>query len=149
MTASEPIRAVVDTNLFVSGLLNPSGAPAALVRLLRAGRFLLVMSMGQRSELDEVLSRERLFRKYGVSRQERESLLGLLDAVAELVSESRPLPVRVRDPKDVMILQGAVDGAADYLVTGDNALLALASDRRLGGLQIVTVSVLLQVLESE
>lgn len=149
MTASEPIRAVVDTNLFVSGLLNPNGAPAALAHMLRSGRFLLLMSLGQRSELGDVLSRERLFRKYRISRQERDRLLSLVDALAEFVSESRPLPVRVRDPKDVMILQAAADGAADYLVTGDGDLLALASDRRLGGLQIVTVSAFLQGLEAE
>jgi uncharacterized protein len=149
MAGSEPIRIVVDTNLFVSGLLNPHGAPAALARLLRAGRFRLLISLDQRAELAEVFSRERLFERYRISRQERDSLLALVDALAEFVSEHHPLPLVVRDPKDVMILQAAVDGAADYLVTGDADLLALASDRRLGRLQIVTISALLQALETE
>src|SRR5215204_6103626 len=123
MTGSEPIRAVVDTKLFVSGLLNPKGAPGSLLGMLRSGRFQLVISLQQRVELGDVFSRDRLFRKYGIGREDRDNLLALVDALAEFVAEGRSLPLRVRDPKDVMILQSAVDSAADYLVTEDDDLL--------------------------
>jgi putative PIN family toxin of toxin-antitoxin system len=107
------IRAVIDTNVFVSSLLNPGGAPGTLVRQFRAGRFQLVVSTRQREELVDVFNREHLFDKYQVSRQERDDLLGLVDALAEFVTASPSVELPVRDPKDVMVLQAALAGTAD------------------------------------
>jgi hypothetical protein len=54
--------------------------------------------------------------------------------------------VRVRDPKDEQILGTALASDADYLVTGDEDLLELAGDPRLGTLTIVTVVDFLAIL---
>ena len=71
--------------------------------------------------------------------------------VTVVVDEKSPvctLPVHVRDPKDAKILALALGGNADYLVTGDDDLLVLNGDPRLGKLQIVTVHTFLTVLQS-
>lgn len=53
----------------------------------------------------------------------------------------------LRDPKDVHILAAALNGGADYLVTGDDDLLEHQNDPRLGTLRIVTVARFLAILE--
>lgn len=46
--------------------------------------------------------------------------------------------VKIRDPKDIVILATALDGHADYLVTGDKDLLVLANHKSIRPLQIIT-----------
>lgn len=52
----------------------------------------------------------------------------------------------VRDPKDVPILAAAIGGGADVLITGDNDLLVLSGDTRLGELRIMTAGQFLQLI---
>ena len=140
------LRVVVDTNLFVSGLLNTHGQPYQLLQALRAGAFTVLMSAEQRAELDRVLHRRRLIRRYHLPTEDRDTLLSFLDTVASPVALSTTLPVTVRDAKDEIILITAVEGAANYLVTGDDDLLTLNGDPALGALQIVTVRDFLAIM---
>ena len=115
MTAAP--RAVLDTNVFVSGLINPHGFPAAIFQALRAKRFILVSSPAVNEEIIEVLNRPRIRDRYGLGDRIFDVSF-LLWEVAELVLD---LPdVRVcSDPDDDKFLATAVGGKADYLVTGD------------------------------
>jgi hypothetical protein len=110
-------RAVLDTNVFVSGLISPTGKPAAILRALRLGRFTVVSSPPINEEIIEVLNRPRLRDRYGLGDRIFDVSF-ILWEVAELVID---LPdVRVcRDPDDDKFLAAAVGGRADYLVTGD------------------------------
>lgn len=114
--AVEP-RAVLDTNIFVSGLINPNGFPAAIFRALRSKRFILVSSPPVNEEVIEVLNRPRIRDRYGLGDRIFDVSFILWD-VAELVLD---LPdVRVcSDPDEDKFLATAVGGHADYLVTGD------------------------------
>jgi putative PIN family toxin of toxin-antitoxin system len=118
-----------------------------VLEALRRADFDLLISTRQRAELSDVLSRRRLIERFSVSLIEVQQLLALIDARAVIVpSSGQPLPVPVRDPKDERILASALDGNADYLVTGDNDLLVLAGHPALGRLQIVTAATFLAVL---
>jgi predicted nucleic acid-binding protein len=64
----------------------------------------------------------------------------------EAVKARSSLPIDVRDEKDERVLEAALGGRADYLVTGDNDLLVLAGDPRLGALRIVTARAFLELL---
>ncbi len=110
-------RAVLDTNVFVSGLINPKGTPAAILRALRSKRFTLVSSPPINEEIIEVLNRPRIRDRYGWGDRIFDVSF-ILWEVAELVID---LPdVRVcSDPDDDKFLAAAVGGRADYLVTGD------------------------------
>lgn len=114
--AAKP-RAVLDTNVFVSGLINPEGFPAAILTALRAGRFVLVSSPAVNEEIMAVLSRPRIRDRYGLSDRIFD-IAFILWEIAELVIN---LPeVRVcGDPDDDKFLATAVGGKADFLVTGD------------------------------
>jgi len=110
-------RAVLDTNVFVSGLINPKGPPAAVLKALRSGRFTLVSSPPINEEIIEVLNRPYIRDRYGLGDRIFDVSF-ILWEVAELVID---LPdVRVcSDPDDDKFLATAVGGGADYLVTGD------------------------------
>ena len=91
----QPERAVVDINLFVSGLISRRGQPNQLIAFLRRDSFVLVISEQLRSELGEVLQRERFAVKSGLTEEEREDFLLLVDSKAVFVTPRRRLPVIV------------------------------------------------------
>ena len=105
---SKKLRVVVDTNLFVSGLLSKQGQPFILLEAWHAQEFILIMSDEQRAELEDVLARPRLIMRYHLSPSEAETLLALVDRQSQRVVLPSALPVAVRDMKDEMILASAV-----------------------------------------
>lgn len=139
-------RVVVDTNLFVSGAISPRGSPNQLLQAWLNGAFSLLMSAEQRAEVQKVLSRPAIAKKYNLSKEYRAHLLFLIDSLALPVSLRRRLPVLVRDPKDEHLLAAALGGKADYLVTGDEDLLILDGHQTLPNLRVLTVRTFLQVL---
>lgn len=117
----EKIKIVIDTNIFVSAFLGSKNA-RLLVKETINGDFLLVISKEQLREIKEVLYRPK-FSKY-ITPAEVDELISLLSmkAIVPVIYEK----IRAcRDPKDNMILEEAVYGNAQYIVTGDNDLLVL------------------------
>lgn len=146
MNGSSAPSAVVDTNIFASGAIHPLGHPRQVIRAWYEGRFELLVSDEQRAELMGVLGRRGLTQRF------RESAAGLAELGARLTGattahRASSIPVSVGDPKDEHILAAAMGGVADYLVTGDQDLLVLQGDPRLGDLRIVTAAQFLAVLE--
>lgn len=148
MSESSGPRATVDTNLFVSGTIFKRGNPFALLEAWRAGAFVLLLSDPQHAELTSVFRRPRIVRRYLLTAAELSDLFARLGAAVR-VATSPPLPLPVRDPNDEHILAAALGGEADYLVTGDDDLLSLAGDPRLGALKIMTVVEFLAVLADQ
>ena len=110
-------RAVLDTNVFVSGLINPNGVPASLLTSLRARRFTLVSSPPINEEIMEVLHRPHILDRYGLGGRIFD-IAFILWELAELVTN--PPEVKVcSDADDDKFLAAAVGGMANYLVTGD------------------------------
>jgi len=77
------IRAVLDTNIWVSAILNPSGFPAEILRSFRNGDFLAVISEPIISEIADVLSRPRIKNKYGITEADILELLILIEERCE------------------------------------------------------------------
>src|SRR5690348_18171966 len=110
-------RAVLDTNVFVSGLIDPKGFPAAILRALRSKRFTLVSSPPINEEIMEVLNRPYIRDRYGLG--DRIFDVSFIQwALAELVI-NLPVVKVCSDPDDDKFLATAAAGRADYLVTGD------------------------------
>lgn len=133
-----PPRLVLDTNLLVSGLISPAGAPNRLLRLWQADAFVLLVTPALLEEITDVLVRPLLRRRFALTAAEVEQFRTRLSLAAEMVQPVASLPLSCRDPKDDMVLAAAFGGKADYLVTGDQDLLVLAPDPRLGSLRILT-----------
>ena len=117
---TEP-RAVVDTNVWVSAVLNPAGPPAAVLDAFTSGRFVLVTSEPLLDEVRRVLGRPRLVRRYQIDPAEVEELVGLLRMRAVLVFPPGHLRL-CRDPDDDVVIETAVIGGADAVVTRDDDL---------------------------
>jgi putative PIN family toxin of toxin-antitoxin system len=137
---------VVDTNLFVSGIILKRGFPHDLLVLWRGGGYVLLISDGQYAEIEDVFARPEIMNKYGVTETERAELLELIRGTTVHVIPDPELPLEIRDVKDAMILACALSGKADFLITGDRDLLVLAGDSRLGHLQIITARTFLNRL---
>ncbi len=110
-------RAVLDTNVFVSGLISPKGPPAAILRALRSKRFILVSSPPINEEIIEVLNRPYIRDRYGLGDRIFDVSF-ILWELAELVIDLPNVKV-CSDPGDDKFLATADAGRADYLVTGD------------------------------
>lgn len=117
---SEQVRGVFDTNVLVSAALVAGVPRKAFDKLLDHGTVLV--SVPVLLELAEVLHREK-FDKY-VTHDERMRLLISFLKVAEMIETNETIAV-CRDPKDDKLLELAVSGNADFLVTGDKDLLVL------------------------
>ena len=115
------MRAVFDTNIFVSALVIPgSRGEEALLRIVE-GKDRLIVS---KAIIDELLG--VLARKFGRDREELARLAVFLVEIGELVRPQRRIKVLDDDP-DNRILECAIAGRADAIVTGDRSLLMLRS----------------------
>lgn len=129
-------RVVLDTNVYISALLF-GGLPGAFLDLPLSRSFTLIISAVLLDELDE-----KLTRKFDVSAKNAALIRSRLESVADVVQPSTALNVIVEDPDDNRVLECAVEGGAEVIVTGDRHLLGLAEFQ---GISIVTVR---QFLES-
>lgn len=108
------MKAVVDTNVLVSGLLSPYGPPGEIVRMVSSGALLLCFDARIISEYSQVLNRP----KFPFRKEEVESLLEQIQARGSVVA-SEPLTRRLSDPHDEAFLEAAVAGKVGMLVTGN------------------------------
>jgi putative PIN family toxin of toxin-antitoxin system len=130
------LRAVFDTNLFVSSALVSEGLPVQALDAWRAHQFVLIISSAILAEIAATLHYDRIRRKYGVTEGDIGDLLALLSADAVVVPGQSDVAGSVPDdPDDEIILACALDGQADVIVSGDRHLLALGSYR---GILILT-----------
>jgi putative PIN family toxin of toxin-antitoxin system len=114
------MRVVVDTNIFISFLLGDF--PEKLIGLIQTNRAQLLISSQLFEELLLVLGRPKFRRLF--SPEDVKTLLALLETKARWVFPSIQVD-DCRDKKDNMILECAIEGRADLVVTGDNDLFAL------------------------
>ena len=127
------MRVVLDTNVLVSATLIAGGQEARILRAWRAGVFDLVVSPAILEEIGRVLTEARLRRRRWMTDDEVAALLEGLAQESVVVSGRVPVQVS-RDPADDKFLAAAVEGRADYVVTGDRDLLDLGTYR---GVQMI------------
>jgi len=141
MNEPAKMRLILDTNLWISFLI--SSKYEKLDTLLFEHKSTLLFSRELLEEFVTVVSRPKL-RKY-FSKSDVSDLLDTIDTVAEYIEVTSEIS-ECRDPKDNFLLALAVDGDADYLLTGDKDLLVL---EEIGKTKIMTISEFLNQLEKE
>lgn len=114
-------RVVIDTNVFISGVLSMKSLPARCVEAVVAGGQLIATRATLTELFDRLLSPK--FDPY-VTRARREELLSRLAPLVEIVEVVQQVRA-CRDSQDDKFLEAAVNGRADVLVTGDKDLLEL------------------------
>lgn len=116
-------RVVVDTVVFVRALLYQRSICARLLFAPHT-RFQLIASPPILQEMNDVLHRPSLRRKFGATRGWNLEAVFEILADAEIV-EPDPIPPTCRDPKDDKFLAAALAGRAHYLISEDQDLLVL------------------------
>ncbi len=117
------MRIILDTNILVSALIVPGGAPDYLYQCWRTGRFALLTSEAQLDEFRRVTRYPRLQRYLPPAAAG--TMVNEIRALAELLDQLPAVTV-CADPADNFLLAMAEAGEADYLVTGDSRhLLAM------------------------
>jgi uncharacterized protein len=129
------MRVVADTNVLISAFLF-GGLPKAFLELGFNGAFVLITSNPLLDELDK-----KLRGKFSVPEIKSLAFLFQLKSNARVVHPSVVLSAVPGDPDDNRVLECAVAGEADFIVSGDKHLLRLGSH---AGIVIVTVRQFLQ-----
>jgi len=107
----------LDTDAIVAGMRSPSGASAAILRKARQGKVTLLVSVPLAMEYEAVCSEAEHRLAAGLSEREVEIFLDAVIAMAEPVETHFLWRPQLRDPGDEMVLEAAVNGRADLLVT--------------------------------
>ncbi len=117
------LRVVLDTNVLVSGLAYPDSVPGRILGAWQNGGLSLVLSRYILDEMVRVLPR---LARIKLSLAEIRDLADSFMFLAEIVEPSGKVEKALRDRADVPVLQTIQASKADYLITGDKDLLALA-----------------------
>jgi uncharacterized protein len=131
-------RFVIDTNTLVSSILIASSITSQVVKSIRQSGFIL-SSIETLEELREVLSRSKFDRYIDFAIR--------LEFITQFIQQSELITINesviaCRDSKDDKFLELAVNGKADYLITGDKDLLVLHPFRNI---QIISPSDFLKI----
>ncbi len=137
-------RAIIDTNILIRALIKPQGTVGPVLTRLRDGDYTLLYDEPLLDELIAKLALPRIRDKYHLTDDDVETVLALILLRGEPVMPQRRITA-CRDPKDNIVLEVAVAGEADYIVTGDDDLLVL---HPFEGIPIVGPAEFLKALET-
>ncbi|MHB1016512.1 MAG: putative toxin-antitoxin system toxin component, PIN family [Coriobacteriia bacterium] len=116
----KPVRILIDTNVLVSAMLR-GGVPGRILEAARDGRVTGVVSLHILGELRDVLTRPR----FGVDVALADALVEGVAGFCEVVAVERASESWSVDPDDDPVIEAAIRGRADMVVTGDAHLLVL------------------------
>ncbi len=117
-------RSVIDTNILIRAIIRPVGTVGPVIVRLEEGRYQLIYSQPLLDELTRKLALPRIKDRYELTDEQVTDFIGLLTELGELVKPERRVAI-CRDPKDNMVIEAALAGKAEFVVTGDNDLLVL------------------------
>jgi putative PIN family toxin of toxin-antitoxin system len=124
------MRVVFDTNIFISALVIPESlAEKAILKIIEGGDILVI----SKDIINEVLS--VLSSKFSRDKEALSHVAVMLSELGELVKPIKKIKVFKDDP-DNRILECAIHGKADVLVTGDKEMLQL---REYKGIKIISL----------
>lgn len=112
------MRVVLDTNVLISALAFPGSKPDEILARIRRGEARLVISPFLLEETQRVL-----VRKFGLAPAAAAGIIRALTDLAEVVDPTERLHLVTAKDDDNRILECAVTGEADFVVTGDRAHL--------------------------
>jgi len=138
------VRAVIDTNVLLAGLLW-RGPSHALLEHVRADTVSLISSPALLAELADVIGRAKFDAILTQTNTSRERSLAEVRRLAEVI-EPPPLPQPVcRDADDDQVLALAISAKVELIVSGDNDLLSLGSFE---GIPIITPAQAVSLIEA-
>ncbi len=116
------LRLTLDTNVLVSASI-VEGKQYDILKLAKLGKVKIILSAVILEEFKEVISRER----FGFSEKQIDEAVKQILDVAEIIIPRVKIRALVEDPDDNMVLECALEGKVDYILSGDEHLLNLGS----------------------
>lgn len=112
------MRAAIDTNVWVSGLIRPAGPPGRILETVRQRRITPLATWELAAEIAEVLRRPEL----GLYRITEADVIDVLALLAPFLPNVE-VTVDLRDVEDLPVIAAALSGRADAIITGDRDML--------------------------
>jgi putative PIN family toxin of toxin-antitoxin system len=141
------LRIVLDTSVVVAGLRTRLGAGNAVLRLVAEKRVCVLATPPLFLEYEEVLERPEHRLVHGLNPNEIDAFLSELAALTKPVEVHFQWRPQTRDPNDEMVLEAAINGEADAVVTYNVSDFAGARERF--GIRLMTPSDLLKKVNDE
>ena len=140
------LRAVVDTNLFISGIFAKNSPPAKLQDLWINKRFELATSIKILKEVSRVLQYPKIKKSFHPDKEKIRRFFRLVFRKALITKGLYTVNKIADDPDDNVLLACAVEAEADFIVSGDRHLL---KEKEFQGTKITGVKEFLEMLEKE
>lgn len=140
------MRLVLDTDVIVRALRSPQSASAELIRAARDGRVTLLASLANALEYEDVLGRPSIVAGTPFTVHEGAAFARAVAALCEPVIIDWRWRPRLRDPADEHILEAAMNGRADAIITFNFRDFAPAADL---GLNLALPRDILDLLEND
>jgi putative PIN family toxin of toxin-antitoxin system len=138
------LRAVLGANVIISALIQPKGASGQiLTSLVDANSFELIISPALLAELRRALSYPKVRKYIKFPKQDLDLWVASIELIAQPVDGNIRVHAVAEDPDDDKYIEAAVEGLAQFVVTGDKHLLSL---KFYENIRIVTPRVFLGLL---
>ncbi len=143
------LKVVIDTNVFVSGLANKNSSCGRILQAWKSGEITLVISFAILDELKRVLDYPNIkgfFRKAHISDKDIKDLFIAISINAVLEQDvDGPLIIK-EDPSDDSFIHCAVQGNAEYIISGDKHLLKFEEYQ---GIKIIKPTDFIRILKQQ
>ncbi len=139
-------RIVIDTNILVSAILTSEGNPAKILKLVLEGILNLITSPAILEETRQVFNYPKLAKlmeKNNITRQEVYGFLDKMSRVALITPGQLEINAILEDPADNKIIVCALEGGADFIISGDHHLTDL---KIFQGIKIVGPAAFLKIV---
>ncbi|NBJ14768.1 MAG: putative toxin-antitoxin system toxin component, PIN family [Dehalobacter sp. 4CP] len=126
------MRIVFDTNVIVSAILSKKSKPGRILEMAIQGKFLLVVSPYIWKEIERVFQYPKIvkeLRQKNISPEDINEFLSILEDLSLTVPGNITVEAVKNDPSDNAIIACAVEGEADFIISGDHHLTDLEAYR--------------------
>jgi len=141
-------KVVLDTNVLVSAILSATGKPAQILGLAREEKIELLFSASTTKELWAVLHYQRImarFEKLKIPLSLVEEFFKGLIKASSIVLVNQEVDIIKDDPSDNVFLACALEGRANFIVSGDNHIKKLGQYQ---GIQIMDPTEFMAIMQS-
>ena len=129
------MQVVIDTNIFISALINPASVPAKVLDLIEAQMIQPVMSPATQAELYRVLGYKKIQQMLELTPEEAQALGEHMMLPCQMIQTNISVMATAEDESDNRYIEVALAAKATYVITGDAHLLKL---EQYNGIEIVT-----------
>lgn len=138
------MKIVLDTNVLVAGLRSRQGASFQILSLIPTGKVKFLLSVALFLEYEAILKRTELLQATGLTVKDIDVILNLLAAKGVKILEHYLWRPQLKDPGDEMILELAINGGAEAIVTFNQKDFTGVSERF--NLKVITPAIFYKIL---